>query len=185
MSSRMKIILLAGTALLIGICIFSVPLILPSVTVEPKDTPTPTMPIPKDLPTLPEPGQGLADATPTQPIIIETAVVTDSSLAVPSPFDIDLYFTNVTCGGGDAMYSYAVSIALSLITLNQMDADIITTGEFNGSLFSTSADVGPGIENYTGTITYDGETITMSGLYGWTPDSGSSCGADFSGTTTP
>lgn len=181
-----NILLLAGAGLLIGLCIFGTPFILPSIAVEPKDTPTPTTSIPTDIPTLPNPGQGLADVTPTEAIVIETAVVMPPELAVPSPFDITLYFINSTCGGpAGENYDYTVSIELVALTLRQIEADIVTTGEISTGVFTTSGDVGPGTETYTGTINYDGQTITMNGSYTWTPDSGSPCGADFEGSTTP
>ncbi|MFZ5903161.1 MAG: hypothetical protein ACOYZ8_06400 [Chloroflexota bacterium] len=183
-----NILLLAGTGLLIGLCIFGAPFILPSIAVEAKDTPTPTASIPTDTPTLPAPGQGLVDATSTAPITINTAVVMPTALAVPSPFDITLYFTNSTCGGpAGENYSYTVSIELVALTLQQIDANITTAGDYDpaSGAFNTSADVGPGVETYTGVIAYDGQTILMSGVYGWNPDSGSPCGADFSGETTP
>ncbi len=183
-----NILLLVGSGLLIGLCIFGTPFILPSIAIESTDTPTPTTSIPTDIPTLSNPGQGLADMTPTPSTVIETAVVMPPELAIPSPFDITLYFKNSTCGGpAGENYDYTVSIELVALTLRQIEADIITTGEYSPSsgIFSTSADVGPGTETYTGMIAYDGQTIVMSGVYGWTPDSGSPCSADFEGSTTP
>lgn len=183
-----NILLLAGVGLMIGLCIFGAPFILPPIAIEPTDTPTPTTSIPTAIPTLPNPGQGLAGMTPTPPLIIETAVVMPPELAIPSPFDIVLYFTNSNCGGpAGENYTYTVLIDINEVALRQLDADIITRGELapTGGAFTTTGDVGPGIETYTGTIAYDGQTITMNGSYTWVPDGGSPCGADFSGETTP
>jgi hypothetical protein len=98
-----------------------------------------------------------------------------------------LNFTNGTCGGGDATYAYTVTINGIVMTIVQTDANITTTGNYDPASgeFNTSADVGPGVEVYTGVIVYDGQTILMGGLYGWNPDSGSPCGADIEGSTTP
>ena len=182
MHSRTRnILLLAGTGLLIGLCVFGAPLILPSIAIEPTDTP-----MPPDIPTLSHPGQGLADMTPTPLLVIETALVMPPALAVPSPFDIMLDFTNGTCGGGDATYTYTVTIDGTVMTMIQTDAAITTLGTYDpeSGAFSTSADVGPGTETYTGVIAYDGQTILIGGTYGWAPDGGSPCGADISGKTT-
>lgn len=182
-----NILLLVGTGLLIGICAIGTPFILPSIAIEPTDTPTPTTSIPTDIPTLSNPGQGLADMTPTPPSVIETALVVPPALAVPSPFDIMLDFTNGTCGGGDVTYTYTITINGLVMTMIQTDANITTQGTYDpeSGAFSTSADVGPGTETYTGVIAYDGQTILIGGTYGWAPDGGSPCGADISGETTP
>lgn len=188
MNSRTRMILsLAGAGLLIGFCVFGTPFILPSIAVEPTDTPTLTTSIQVDIPTLPSPGLELADMTPTEEIVIETALVMPPALAVPSPFNIMLDFKNGTCGGGDATYTYTVTINGLVMTMIQTDANITTLGAYDpdSGAFSTSADVGPGTETYTGVIAYDGQTILIGGTYGWAPDGGSSCGADISGETKP
>lgn len=156
MNSRIRIILLlAGAGLLVGFCIFGTPFILPSIGAEPTDIPP--------------------------------ALAVPPALGVPSPFDILLDFTNGTCGGGDATYTYTVTIDGIVMTMIQTDANITTLGTYDpdSGAFSTSADVGPGTETYTGVIMYDGQTIMIGGTYTWTPDGGSSCGADISGETTP
>lgn len=182
MHSRTRnILLLVGTGLLIGLCVFGAPFVLPPVAIEPTDTPMPT-----DIPTLSNPGQGVADMTPTPPLVIETALVIPPALAVPSPFDIMLDFTNGTCGGGDTTYTYTVTIDGLVMTMIQTDANITTQGTYDpdSGTFSTSADIGLGTETYTGVIAYDGQTILIGGTYDWAPDGGAPCGADISGKTT-
>ena len=176
MNTRTRIFLLAGSALLIGLCIFGAPLIMPSFIGETEPTPTPV-----------GPSSSLVDITPTELVIAMTEPQVIAAPPLPSPFDIMLNFTNGTCGGGDATYAYTVTINGIVMTIVQTDANITTTGNYDPASgeFNTSADVGPGVEVYTGVIVYDGQTILMGGVYGWNPDSGSPCGADIEGSATP
>lgn len=186
MDNKMKVLLLAGgTVLLIGMCVITTPLILPGLQdMQPTPTFTPG-PTATWTPSAPDASQ--ADATSTALAITTLTAQAVIPLQVPSPFDIMLDFTNGTCGGGDATYAYTITIDGLVMTMIQTDANITTLGTYDPDTgaFSTSADVGPGVETYTGVIVYDGQTVLISGLYGWSPDSGNPCGADIMGETIP
>ena len=84
---------------------------------------------------------------------------------LPSPFDMDLAFTNNSCGYDDAVYSYTFTIDGASLSLLQTGAGITTTGSYDASsgAFSTTGAVGPGVESYEGMIAFDGTTITVTG----------------------
>ena len=180
------ILIVGGAALLIATCIFVVPPLLPPIfqgTNNATPTFTPEKPTRTPTPIVPTktPGVQLTDTpTPTSPAFIAPP-------SLPSPFDIILYFTNGTCGGGNASYSYRFTIDGTSLTVLQTDAGITTTGTYDPATgaFSTSGDVGPGTETYDGAIGFDGTTITIKGSYTWTPDGGATCGAVVAGTATP
>jgi hypothetical protein len=145
----------------------------------------------------------VSTATPTEPkptitptrtpaSISANATNVPSALLVPSPFDISMQFGNGSCGDGTPVWFYTFTIDGTSITQSQTDglggAIVITlTGSYDPvtGAFSTSADVGTGIENYDGTILFDGTVVTVSGVYGYTPDGGTTCTLDFEGTATP
>ena len=118
------------------------------------------------------------EATATESIVL---------LEVPSPFNMTLLFTNGSCETGTPSYTYTFSIEGTMLTLVQTDAGITSTGTFDplNGMFSTSVDVGAGVETYDGTIDFDGTLISVSGSYGWTPTGGTTCTFDISGTATP
>ncbi|MEK6751128.1 MAG: hypothetical protein AABZ00_02585 [Chloroflexota bacterium] len=185
MNPRTRLIVIVGAVLLAGtVCVFVIPPLLGGPPILAGPTRTPTLPKPSLTPTLPKP-----TITPTfnsNRQVTPTPTFT-SSPAVPSPFDIILDFTGGTCGTGTPSYSYTFTIDGTALTVLQTDAGITTTGSYDPSTgaFSTSGDVGPGVETYDGMISFDGTTITVSGSYSWTPDGGVTCGAEVSGTTTP
>jgi hypothetical protein len=172
-SNRSIVILLALVASLLAGCAGSLADAAPTVTpTKPKPTVTPTR-TPQAL---------AANATPT----------TAALLPVPSPFDISMLFTNGSCGTGTPTWDYTFTIDGTSLTQVQTNGiggpPVVTlTGAYDPATgaFSTSADVGTGIENHDGTISFDGTTITVTGVYGYTPTGGTTCTFDFEGTTTP
>ena len=138
-------------------------------TEKPKPTPTPTR---------------------TPQAITVNATETGAPLPVPSPFDISMLFTNGSCGTGTPTWTYTFTIdgtAITQVQTNDGVALITLTGIYDPvtGAFSTSADVGTGIENYDGVIAYDGAAITVTGTYGYTPTGGTACTFSFEGTATP
>ncbi len=122
--------------------------------------PTPTPPPEKKKPT------ATPTATPETRLPTATITVTPAPPALPSPFDITLAITNLTCGSGSTVeHPYTFTIDGTSLSLLQVDAGITTTGTYDPSSgeFATSAVVGPGTETYSGTIDFDGVTITVTG----------------------
>ena len=146
-------------------------------------TPTPTItPASERKPT--------PTATPTKEP--EFTATSPAPLIVPSPFDISMLFTNGSCGTGTPTWDYTFTIDGTSLTQVQTDGIggpvvVSLTGTYDpaSGAFSTSADVGTGVENYDGTISFDGTTITVTGSYGYTPTGGTACTFDFEGTATP
>jgi len=103
--------------------------------------------------------------TPTPRPTSTPEITATSPPELPSPFDIELAFTNNSCGYDDAIFSYTFTIdGESLTILQTGGADITTTGSIDASgSFSTTGPVGPGVETYTGFATSDGATITVTG----------------------
>ncbi|MCC6300797.1 MAG: hypothetical protein IT314_16045 [Anaerolineales bacterium] len=148
----------------------------PTVTATPTEKPKPTV-----TPTR-TPQALAANATPTAA----------APLPVPSPFDIALLFTNGSCGTGTPTWYYTFTIDGTSLTQVQTDGiggpvvvSLAGTYDPVSGAFSTSADVGTGVENHEGTIAFDGTTITVTGVYGYTPTGGATCTFDFEGTATP
>ena len=178
------ILLLAGGILIVSVCVFSVPPLIPNFGLNATPTLTRT-----PVPTLPNPKPTLTPAprkSPTPTLFVATDTPTPLP-AVPSPFDIILNFTDGSCGTGTPSYTYTFIIDGTSLTINQTDAGITSTGSYDPATgaFSTAADVGPGDETYDGTIGYDGATISVSGGYSWTPDGGATCTFSIAGTSTP
>jgi hypothetical protein len=132
--------------------------------------------------------------TPTRTPQVLAASATDTPAAppVPSPFDISMLFTNGSCGTGTPTWDYTFTIDGTSLTQVQTDgiggSVVVTlTGTYDpvSGAFSTTADVGTGIETYAGTISFDGTTITVTGSYSYTPTGGTACTFDFEGTATP
>ena len=128
--------------------------------------------------------------TRTPQSLVVNATDTPSALPVPSPFDIAMLFTNGSCGAGTPTWTYTFTIDGATITqvqTNEGTALITLTGTYDPATgaFSTSADVGTGMENFDGTISFDGTVITVTGVYGYTPTGGTACTFDFEGTATP
>ncbi len=119
----------------------------PDITIVPvTDAPPP----PTDTPTLAPP---TATATPAP---------------LPSPFNIILVASNESaCGFGGFQAPYTVTIQGTTMTLFQVNAGITSSGSYDPATgaFSTSVGGLPGTEIYSGTISFDGATITMSGTY--------------------
>ena len=138
----------------------------------------------------PEPKRPTATPTPTPtspPTATPTETPTATPVPLPSTFDMTLNFTNGTCGGGTAQHPYTFTIEDSTLSLLQVDADITTTGPYDATTgaFNTSAPVSPGTEYYTGTITFDGTLITVTGESAYV-QTGLQCTNDIAGeTTTP
>ncbi|MEW5939827.1 MAG: hypothetical protein AB1750_09220 [Chloroflexota bacterium] len=184
-------LILAGGAIIVGLmCVLIAPPLLPpgfgggGVPPTPTRTRTPIKPKPTNTPA----PVVRRSPTPTLPSPTPTPTVTPTPpLPIPSPFDIILNFSNGSCDTGTPSYSYTFIIDGTSLTLNQTDAGITTTGSFDPATgaFSTSGDVGPGVETYDGTISYDGATITVEGGYSWTPDGGQTCTFAIAGTATP
>jgi hypothetical protein len=140
-------------------------------------TPTPTPEKPKVTPTF----------TPESRIPTATITVTPAPPALPSPFDITLALTNLTCGNGSTVdHPYTFTIDGTSLSLLQVDAGITTTGTYDPvtGAFATSAVVGPGTESYTGTIAFDGTTITVSGENSYEQSGQCTYTGSMAGTTT-
>lgn len=147
----------------------------PTVTSTPTEKPKPTL-----------------TPTRTPQAIVESATEISAPPTVPSPFEIAMLFTNGSCGTGTPTWTYTFTIDGTSLTQVQTDGiggpDLITlTGSYDpaSGAFSASADVGTGIETYAGVIGFDGTTITVTGVYGYTPTGGTACTFDFDGTATP
>ena len=145
-------------------------------TLTPTDKPKPTVP-----PT----------RTP-QALAANATATTAALLPIPSPFDISMLFTNGSCGTGTPTWTYTFTIDGASLTQVQTDGiggpvvvSLAGTYDPVSGAFSTTADVGTGTENYDGTISFDGTTITVTGVYGYTPTGGTACTFDFEGTTIP
>ncbi len=182
MNLRTRTILVIGAAaLVIVVCVVVIPpLLSPGLQgVNATPTFTPVRPTRTYTPIVSTRTPG---AKPTS-----TFTPTLTAAIALSPFDIILYFTNGTCGGGDASYSYRFTMDGTALTILQTDAGITTTGTYDPATgaFSTSGDVGPGMETYDGAIGFDGTVITVKGGYTWTPDGGATCGANIAGSTAP
>ncbi len=136
-------------------------------------TPTPTEAKPTATPT-PETRR---TPTPTRPRATPTPTVTPTATptatpALPSTFSMALVFSNGTCGDGTFQHPYTFTIDNSTLSLLQVDANITTTGPYDPTtgVFSTSAQVGPGVEAYAGTIALEGNVITVTGQYSYTQE---------------
>ena len=128
-------------------------------------TATPTKPKPKPSATATVTAVALASLI-APPSASSTAPAPTAPPALPSPFDIELTITNLTCGnGGQQTHPYTFTIDGTSLSLLQVDAGITTTGTYDPTIgaFSTSGVVGPGTENYAGTIAFDGAAITVTG----------------------
>ncbi|MBV6397291.1 MAG: hypothetical protein HFACDABA_02901 [Anaerolineales bacterium] len=178
------ILLLAGGLLIASVCVFVIPPLIPDFGAN--ATPTPTPPATKPpTPTL------RPKVTPMPSLIVPTDTPTPLP-PVPSPFDIALLFTNGSCGAGTPTWYYTFTIEGTSLTQVQTDgiggAVVVSlTGVYDpvSGAFSTSADVGTGVEEHSGAIRFDGTTITVTGSYGYTPTGGVTCTFTFEGTTTP
>jgi hypothetical protein len=144
-------------------------------------TATPTKPKPTVTPT----------RTP-QALAANATATTAAPVPVPSPFDIAMLFTNGSCGTGTPTWYYTFTIDGTSLTQVQTDGiggpivvSLAGTYDPATGAFSTSADVGTGIENHDGTISFDGTTITVTESYAYTPTGGTPCTFDGEGTTTP
>ena len=69
-------------------------------TPSPTSTPTPTKPKPKPTATVTPTGVAIASLVAGPPTISATAPAPTAPPALPSPFDIELTITNLTCGNG-------------------------------------------------------------------------------------
>ena len=150
----------------------------PLVT-PPASTPTPTT----------EKGKPTATPTSTPETRSPTATITSTPAppALPSPFDITLAITNLTCGSGSTVeHPYTFTIDGTSLSLLQVDADITTTGTYDPvtGAFATSAVIGPGTESYSGTIAFDGTTITVSGGNSYEQSGQCTYTGSIAGTTT-
>lgn len=120
---------------------------------KPTATSTPTRRRPTDTPT------PTSTAGPTE---------TATPAPLPSPFDITLVASNESvCGFGGFQAPYTVTIQGTTMTLFQVNAGITSSGSYDPATgaFTTSVGGLPGTEIYSGTISFDGATITMSGTY--------------------
>jgi hypothetical protein len=152
-------------------------------------TPTPTVPPPEPTkpPTDTPRPRATATATSVPPTPTDTPTATPTSPPpLPSPFNVTLTLSNGTCGSGTSQHPYTFTIDGVALSLLQVDASITTTGPYDPATgaFNTSAPVGPGTEYYTGTITYDGTLITVTGQSAYTQP-GLECTNDIAGQTTP
>jgi len=141
----------------------------------PTATPTVEKRKPTETPTDPPPNQVSPTTAPT------------SAPALPSPFDITLAITNLTCGSGATQeHPYTFTIDGTSLSLLQVDADITTTGTYDPATgeFATSAVVGPGTEAYSGVIAFDGTTITVTGENSYTQSGQCTYTGTVTGTTT-
>lgn len=179
------ILLLAGGLLIVSVCVFVMPPLIPNFGAN--ATPTFTRTPPPTLPQLKPTRTPIPKKSPTPALLAAAKTPTPTPLPIPSPFDIILNFTDGSCGTGTPSYTYTFIIDGTSLTINQTDAGITSTGSYDPATgaFSTAADVGPGDETYDGTIGYDGSTISVSGGYSWTPDGGATCTFSIAGTSTP
>lgn len=126
--------------------------------------------------------------TPVPATVAPPNVPTNTSApALPSTFDITLAITNLTCGTGATVeHPYTFTIDGASLSLLQVDADITTTGTYDAvtGAFETSAVVGPGTEAYTGIISFDGTTITVTGGNSYTQEGQCTYTGSIAGTTT-
>ncbi len=127
-----------------------------------------------------------------QALAANATATTAAPLPVPSPFEIAMLFTNGSCGTGTPTWYYTFTIDGTSITQVQTDgfggAEVVSlSGTYDpaSGAFSTSADVGTGIEDHAGTISFDGTTITVTESYAYTPTGGTPCTFAGEGTTTP
>jgi hypothetical protein len=170
--------------LLLGSCVFffsggaagAPPPTEPKPTVTPTPTrrrPTntpilpPTQRRPTNTPIIPTPTQRLPTDTPT-PTSTAGPTETATPAPLPSPFDITLVASNESvCGFGGFQAPYTVTIEGATMTLFQVNAGITSTGSYDpaSGAFTTSVGGLPGTEIYSGTISFDGATITISGTY--------------------
>lgn len=122
---------------------------------KPTATSTPTRRRPTDTPT------PTSTAGPTE---------TATPAPLPSPFSMTLNLTNGTCGSGTSQHPYTFTIEGNTLILLQVDANITTTGPYDAATgaFNTTAPVGPGTEFYSGTITFDGTLISVTGQSAYT-----------------
>jgi hypothetical protein len=143
----------------------------------PTATPTVEKRKPTETSTTAPPAQTLPTDTPASAPV----------LSLPSTFDITLAITNLTCGAGATVeHPYTFTIDGTSLALLQVDADITTTGTYDpvAGAFATSAVVGPGTEAYTGVITFDGTTITVTGGNSYTQEGQCTYTGSIAGTTT-
>lgn len=142
----------------------------------PTATPTVEKRKPTETPTL-------APATEAPPNLPTST----SAPALPSTFDITLAITNLTCGsGGTQEHPYTFTFDGTSLSLLQADGPFTTTGTYDPitGAFATSAVVGPGTEAYTGVITFDGTTITVTGGNSYTQEGQCTYTGTVTGTTT-
>ena len=138
----------------------STPTVAASATLPASSTPAPTSTqqpaaTNTDLPAPTATFTSAPSATPTVP-------------ALPSNVNLILFHTNESnCSYPDGQFPYLVLIDGTLITLIQVDAGITSSGAYDPvtGAFSTTATGLPGTEIYTGTITFDGTTVTIAGTY--------------------
>ncbi|MBI5823760.1 MAG: hypothetical protein HZB18_07010 [Chloroflexi bacterium] len=143
----------------------------------PTRTPTTEKPKPTATPTI----------TPATRNSTPTLTVTPAPPALPPIFDITLALTNLTCGsGGTTEHPYTFTIDETSLSLLQVDAGVTTTGTYEpaSGAFATSAVVGPGTESYSGTIAFDGATITVTGGNSYEQSGQCTFTASLTGTTT-
>ena len=139
-------------------------------------TPTPTTEKPKITPTF----------TPENRKPTATITVTPAPPELPATFDITLALTNLTCGSGATKeHPYTFTIDGTSLSLLQVDAGATTTGSYDPATgaFATSAVVGPGTESYSGTIAFDGTTITVTGGNSYEQSGQCTFTASITGTT--
>jgi hypothetical protein len=141
-------------------------------------------------------------STPMQTAILqETATVTFTATAdvtatsapqvpPPSSFDIVLIFneTRECNNSGNLKYSYSFTISNSKLVMYEKESNLSYKGTFDSKtgIFSTGLNYGSTYETNDGTISYDGQTISVTGIFvNHGPDGnvlGENC---FSGSTTP
>ena len=158
-------------------------------------TPTPTFEV-IPLPAAPtdEPTVDIVTVTPGALVAAATQTPTPTPV-VPDVFTIFLDFeADTVCGGAAFTFEYEVTIEGDDISMNQLNANFISTGSYNrdtGEFTTTLPDM-PGTETYTGLISAKfagaGQTIiNMTGNYGYGFDpnycSGGTSSQDFSGET--
>ncbi|MEW5939228.1 MAG: hypothetical protein AB1750_06185 [Chloroflexota bacterium] len=179
---KKMVLVFAVFALFLTGCVGAIP--------PPTSTPTPTKPKPKPTATFTPTGAAIASLVAGPPTISATVPAPTSPTAppaLPSPFDIELTITNLTCGnGGQQTHPYTFTIDGTSLSLLQVDAGITTTGTYDPATgaFSTSGVVGPGTESYAGTIMFDGATITVTGTNSYEQTGQCTYTGTIEGTTT-
>ncbi len=138
----------------------STPTVAVSATLPASFTPTPT---PTQQPDATDTDAHAPTATST-----DVPPATPTLIPPPSNANLILFHTNESnCSYPDGQHPYLVLIDGTLITLIQVDAGITSSGTYDPvtGAFSTTATGLPGTEIYTGTITFNGTTVTITGTY--------------------